>query len=658
MNTPSFSYLQCRFLRPLTFAIGLYIGASALAPSTAQASDAFLDAQDAFRRGNGPRLAAIAPKLKGHPLSPYVEYYQLRMQIEQVGKREIDAFIERYNGDYLTEALRADWLRQLARRERWDAFYAEYPRLLQPDGELKCMDLSGRRQRQDPALKDEAVALWRGLPELGDACHRLFTVLFDGGVLPESEIWQRARQQFELGRHTLAKQALGYLPKTRRLNERAWSALNNKPESFLNGFPAERPLAGPNRELVVLAVQRLARSAPETAARQLKRLAPALPAAERGFLWGQIASQAAYQHQPGALQWYALADPASLSDEQQRWAVRAALREGDWPRVSQLISAMPPPLADEPAWIYWQARALRVTGRPEAAVLLFERIAAQPTFYGVLAAEELGRRADPPAKAAPVTPEELAEVSELPALRRSLALFQLDQRVEAVREWSWGLKGMSDRQLLAAAELAKRQRVFDRAISTAEKTQKEHDYSMRYLAPYDDKVRPAAKLATLDDAWVYGLMRQESRFITGARSSVGAQGLMQIMPATAKWVAKKLSLKHYHPSQASEIDTNVLLGTTYLRLVYENLDRHPVLASAAYNAGPSRAKRWRDPQRTLEGAIYTESIPFAETRDYVKKVLTNAVFYTMLLNGRQDSLKARLGVVSPVGDSAAGEELP
>lgn len=658
MNTPSFSYLQCKFFRPLTFVIGLCLGASALAPAAAQAGDAFLDAQDAFRRGNAPRLAAVAPKLKGHPLWPYVEYYQLRMQIDQVGKREVDAFIERYNGDYLADALRADWLRQLARRERWDAFEAEYPRLVQPDGELKCMDLSSRRERRDPALKDEALALWRGLPELGEACHRVFAVLFDGGLLPESEIWQRARQQFELGRYAMAKQALGYLPKTRRIDERAWSALNNKAESFLNGFSGERQLAAPNRELVVLAVQRLARSAPDAAARQLKRLSSALPAAERGFLWGQVASQAAFQHQPEALQWFALADPASLSSEQQRWAVRAALRAGDWLRVSQSIASMPPALADEPAWIYWQARALRSTGRPEAAVLLFERIAAQPNFYGVLAAEELGRSASPPAKAASVTHEELAAVSELPALRRSLALFQLDQRTEAVREWSWGLKGMSDRQLLAAAELAKRQRVFDRAINTAEKTQKEHDYSMRYLAPYDDKIRPAAKLATLDDAWVYGLMRQESRFITGARSSAGAQGLMQIMPATAKWVAKKLSLKHYHPSQASEIDTNVLLGTTYLRLVFESLDRHPVLASAAYNAGPSRAKRWRDPQRALEGAIYAESIPFSETRDYVKKVLTNTVFYTMLLNGRQDSLKARLGVVLPAADRASGEELP
>jgi soluble lytic murein transglycosylase len=151
-------------------------------------------------------------------------------------------------------------------------------------------------------------------------------------------------------------------------------------------------------------------------------------------------------------------------------------------------------------------------------------------------------------------------------------------------------------------------------------------------------------------------MRQESRFITVAKSSVGAQGLMQVMPATARWVAKKLGLRDYHPSKVAEIDTNVLLGTSYLRMVFESLDKHPVLASAAYNAGPGRARRWRDPQRTLEGAIYTETIPFSETRDYVKKVLANAVIYTSLLSGKPDSLKARLGVIRSAASSAPPDE--
>ena len=581
------------------------------------------------------------------------------MQIDQLDKRDVDAFIQTYAGDYVAEALRADWLRLLARKERWTEFLAEFPKLQQADNDMKCLSLNARRQRPDPQLQNDAQALWRNLSEMGDSCTRAFTLLFEQNLLPESEIWARARQQFELGRYAQAKHTLDFLPKTQHIDASTWSALNNKPENFLRGFFSEREITRPQRELVVLAIQRLGRSNPRDAAQQLKRLTSALPPAERTFLWGQIASAAASQHLPEALEWFAASHPKSLSDEQQRWAVRAALRAGDWPRVNQLINAMPPNLAEEPAWIYWQGRALHKAGKSEAGDALFNKIAGQPHFYGVLATEELGRRAESPPRAASASNKEMIDIAAIGAIQRALAFFKIDGRTEAVREWNWALKNMTDRQLLAAAELARRQHLFDRAINTAEKTVKEHDYTLRYLTPYDEKIRPASKQAMLDEAWVYGLMRQESRFITVAKSSVGAQGLMQLMPGTAKWVAKKLGLKNFHPSQVNDIEINVLLGTSYLRLIYENLDNHPVLASAAYNAGPGRAKRWRDPQKPLEGAIYAESIPFSETRDYVKKVMANAVFYSILLKGNQDSIKTRLGIVAAGSkENASGEDLP
>ena len=171
-------------------------------------------------------------------------------------------------------------------------------------------------------------------------------------------------------------------------------------------------------------------------------------------------------------------------------------------------------------------------------------------------------------------------------------------------------------------------------------------------------MRPAAKSQSLDDAWVYGLMRQESRFVTNAKSSAGASGLMQLMPATAKWVARKIGLKDFHQGQVNDTETNLLLGTTYMRMVMESLDNHPVLASAAYNAGPGRARKWRA-DRPLEGAIYAETIPFNETRDYVKKVMSNSVYYSALFDGKPQSIKSRLGVIGPrSGVDPKAEELP
>jgi soluble lytic murein transglycosylase len=326
--------------------------------------------------------------------------------------------------------------------------------------------------------------------------------------------------------------------------------------------------------------------------------------------------------------------------------------------VRSTIEKMSPTLAAQPDWTYWLGRAYRAGGRVEDANALFTKIAGLPNFYGNLADDELGRPIMTPPKAAAPTREELVTVNANPGVQRTLAFFRMNQRFEGTKEWSWALRGMNDRELLTASDIAHRSGIYDRAIAAADRTKSEHDYSLRYLAPFGEQIRSAAKDQSLDGAWVYGLMRQESRFITNAKSTVGASGLMQLMPATAKWVARKIGLKDYHHGQVNDTETNVLLGTTYMRLVLESLDNHPVLASAAYNAGPGRAQKWRASQ-PLEGAIYAETIPFNETRDYVKKVMSNSVYYSALFDGKPQTMKSRLGMIAPrTGAEAKREELP
>ncbi|MBY0576096.1 MAG: lytic transglycosylase domain-containing protein, partial [Gallionellaceae bacterium] len=210
----------------------------------------------------------------------------------------------------------------------------------------------------------------------------------------------------------------------------------------------------------------------------------------------------------------------------------------------------------------------------------------------------------------------------------------------------WTLRNFSDQELLAAAEIARRNEMYDRAIGAADMTVSVHDFSLRYLAPYRDAMRAHIRESGLEEAWVYGLMRQESRFATAAKSNVGAAGLMQIMPATARWIAKKLGLKKFKQSLIHQVDTNLRLGTYYMKTVLSSLDGSPVLASAAYNAGPGRARQWRG-DVPLEGAIYAETIPFDETRDYVKKVMSNTVHYARQFDAPQQPLKQRLGIIAP-----------
>jgi soluble lytic murein transglycosylase len=225
-------------------------------------------------------------------------------------------------------------------------------------------------------------------------------------------------------------------------------------------------------------------------------------------------------------------------------------------------------------------------------------------------------------------------------------------RFEGTREWNWALNGFTERQLLAAAEFARQNDILDRMLATSERTRTEFDYTQRFPAPHNDILHPTAQGLGLDQAWVYGLIRQESRFVSDAQSGVGASGLMQVMPSTGKWVAEKIGLTDYGHGMLSDIRTNIVLGTNYLNMVLNNADGSQVLATAAYNAGPGRARTWRGLLTApMEGAVFVETIPFEETRTYVRNVMSNATNYAALFEKRPQSLKARLGTITPRGNS-------
>ena len=636
--------------------LALSLSFSALAQDSRDA--AFLVARDAFRSGDRNKLERATAQLGNHELAPYAENYRLRMNIDQGDYAGLRDFFDRYEKSYVVEKLRADWIRWLGKRATWNEIDSEFPKMIAPEPDVTCYSQQARLARNDRSVLDEAEKLWLTQLEAPEACRPVFEALVASQRLTADDVWARARRQVEANRPGQAKATLNYLPDSQMPDFRAFDSAINSGMAYLARQPGNWPASRGGREVAAVAIQRIALNDPRVAADELDKLKGRMQESERQWAWGQIGLQAAKKHMPEAVAWYASAGKAPLSDDAYQWKVRAALRAQEWGVVRDTILAMPPALAALPEWTYWLGRAQKAGGKSTEADALFEKIAGQPNFYGNLADEELGRNIMPPPKAKAPTAEEQKAARDNPGIRRALAFFRLDMRTEAVKEWNWSLRGMEDRELLAAANLAKGNQIWDRAINTADRTKNEHDYSLRFLAPYGDQVRPAAQNQSLDDAWVYGLMRQESRFITSAKSNVGASGLMQLMPATAKWVAKKIGLRDYNHGRVNETETNVLLGTSYMRLVMENLDNHPVLASAAYNAGPGRAKKWRA-DRPLEGAIYAESIPFSETRDYVKKVMSNAVYYSILFNGKPDSLKARLGTVgAKTADGMKDADLP
>ena len=617
------------------------------APALAEVSpDALLAARDAAKAGDKAAFDALAPAFEGDELSVYFEYWRLQAGLKDADPAQVRDFLQRNDGSYIADKLRGDWLRVMGKEARWDIFDADYPGLQQPDQEIACHVLQRRLARNDGDALDEAMPLWLKLVDTPEACYPVLEALIIGKRIQADDVWARIRRQFETNRLSGARHTMNYLPESQTPDAKVLQAFTKSPTRWLAKLPINALSQRKNQELAALAISRIARNDPAAAAEQLARIEAKLPVEARGWAWGQVGWKAAQQHMPEAAAWFRQTGEVALSDEVSQWKVRAALRAQDWASVRTAIETMPAALASQPAWIYWLGRAYAADGRVEEAAARYARISGQPNFYGNLADEALGRHIDLPFKAEPATNEEIDRVADISGIRRGLALLRAGLRLEGVREFNWGLRNLDDRGLLAAAELARRAQVFDRAISAADRTKNVHDYTLRYLAPFSEQVRAAARNQMLDDAWVYGLMRQESRFVTDARSSAGASGLMQLMPATARWVARKIGLSDYSPDQVNDTDTNLLLGTSYMRMVLEDLDNHPVLASAAYNAGPRRARRWRA-DRPLEGAIYAETIPFSETRDYVKKVMSNTAYYAVLFGQSGQTLTQRLGIVGP-----------
>jgi soluble lytic murein transglycosylase len=352
------------------------------------------------------------------------------------------------------------------------------------------------------------------------------------------------------------------------------------------------------------------------------------------------------------------------------WKARAALRAGrtpQWPTLLSAIEAMGDEARKDPAWIYWKARALLAHGgddrRAEAAKLL-ESIASPRGFYEQLALEDLGRKVTVPPRPAPLTPQEREAVRLNASLNRGLYAIAIGLRSEGVREWNYGTNlaqpgGLSERELLAAAAFACEREVWDRCINTSERTRDAFDVEQRFPMPFRDAVVQRAQQIALDPAYVYGLIRQESRFIMDARSHVGASGLMQVMPATARWTARKLGMNGFNASQLNDRDTNIAIGTGYLKLVLDDFGGSMPLAAAAYNAGPGRPRNWRNGP-VMEAAAWAENVPFGETRDYVKKVLANTTMYAAILTGQPQSLKERLGTIGPreASQPEASRDLP
>lgn len=650
-------------------------------PGLSSASDALiLEMNKAFKRGDKSRLTQLQPQARGHALQAWADYWELKARLDEASPQEVQDFLARYAGSYQEDRLRNDWLLLLGKRRDWTSFDTEYPKYrMHDDREVRCYALLVEHLKNpvpDARLADEVRKNWLSQREADDGCTAAVEQLIGSKSLTPQDAWQKARLATEANRPRAARDAVQMIaPEAAGMV----AELTSSPIKFLTG--KHLALRTVRKEIITLALIKLATSDAAGAAFQLEsKWTLQLTAEERNWVWGVIGKQAATRMgtvpASDALQYFArVSKDSDLNNDMLAWKARAALRvdtQPNWPQVLMAINAMSEEARKEPTWTYWKARALLATAPPDAApktaasgaaqlisiapqraeaLALLQSIASVRGFYEQLALEELGQKITVPAKPAPLTPEEKEAAQRNPGLNRAVYAIMIGLRSEGVREWNFSTNmekrgGMGERELLAAAQFACDRQIWDRCINTSERTRVELDFNQRFPTPFRETVVKRSQSINLDPAYVYGLIRQESRFVMDARSGVGASGLMQVMPATARWTARKIGLESFSVDQLNDHDTNIMIGTAYLKLALDDLGGSMAMAAAAYNAGPGRPRTWRN-GHVLDAAIWAENVPFSETRDYVKKVLSNTTNYAAMLSGQPQSLKTRLGVIGP-----------
>ncbi|MEQ1488183.1 MAG: transglycosylase SLT domain-containing protein [Methylotenera sp.] len=655
----------------LIFRLLLALAAITLSSQVFAMSDEalFAHARAAYASKNEIALSDDASQLKTQQylLAPYADYWLMLLKLEKnnVRDEEVQNFLVQYLDMPFADRVRGEWLKKLGKEQNWGPFFEELDLFKRDDVAVQCYAMQGHTLLNDADVKAQAKALWLSNLALPSNCTQTFDALQLAEVLSVDDIWARFRLALQDAKLGVAKSTITRVPGFDTTNFKLLDRAYQSPKAFLeNGVASYKSRFGAEANLYAL--DRLARTKIEDAISTYNKVQHQFEADNRAYGWGRVAYHAARSHHPQAVSFYAEAYGAMLDKEQLAWKVRAALREQDWQAVLDAVAAMQPKQLEEGAWRYWKARALKALGKNESAQLaeanaIFSKLSTERHFYGWLAAEELESVMSNPATDFIPTDNEVTAIASQLGIKRALALQRLDMRVEAKAEWVWAARGFDDPQLLAAAEYGIRQKWYDIAIYSADNTKITHNFNLRYPTPYRDLFHTSASNAGLDEAWVYGITRQESRFMHYAKSGVGAAGLMQLMPATAKWTAKRMGLDGYHNGMIHDLSTNIDLGTYYMRYTLDQMGGNAVMATAGYNAGPSRAKKWMH-TKPLEAAIYIESIPFTETRGYVQKVMANAQIYAPRLIDKKgggakiQTLKARLGNVPGTGLPVITEE--
>jgi soluble lytic murein transglycosylase len=608
----------------------------------------FLEAKKALEQGDARKFLQTASTLQDYPLYPYLVYWHLRRHLGEQDETTIQAFLDTNSDTPLASRLQRAWLRRLARDGRWQQYLSFYNGSRRAD--LRCYaHLAELKTGSVEAAWKGAEALWMvgHSQSSSSACDPLFDAWEQAGGIDKGMRWDRIKLAMANGEGELAAYLAKSLDETAQQRVALWRRVENQPELI-----GEEQALGQddeiNRLIIMQGMHRLARRDPANAIAKWSKIANwyRFSDEQRRQLANTIAMNFAYDGDARALNWFAKLPDQRISESSAGWAVRAALRDSDWKSVLEWIGKVPAEKRYTEQWQYWQARAYEGLGEQGLAEPIYRRVSASRSYYGFLAADRSDNPYNLEHEPLQVNAESLAQLKKMPALIRARELYHLTMTRDARYEWDYAVSRMSREERLVAGKLADEWQWYDRALLTLAKAQHFDDLNIRFPLAYHEEVTREAEKRNLDPAWIYAVARQESAFIEDVRSSAGALGLMQLMPATGRSIARQLKTS-VNNKILLQPETNIRFGSYYLQQVLNRFN-NPVMATAAYNAGPHRIERWKPKEGTIDADIWVDNIPFNETRKYVRRVMAYSVFYDQRLNRPIKRLKERMPAVGDV----------
>ncbi|MGB5259885.1 MAG: transglycosylase SLT domain-containing protein [Gammaproteobacteria bacterium] len=620
---------RARFNRIAATVVASLLIAAAMASvdPLADARTRFLDALSALDRGQLDSFRKIAGQLEDYPLYPYLEYRALRKRLNKASHAEMARFIERYADQPVGQRMRRAWLHALAKQHEWKDFLSVYTD--NQSTRLQCYYLRARQETNDTEnLVEDALPLWMVGHSQDKACDTIFKYLDRQGAFTRERVWERIRLAMQEGQPSLADYLAKRLPANDRKWVSAWRDARSRPASALTSkqLAADVPRA---REIVLFALRRITRSDLDEAQEKWAIIKPRydFDPEESAELERYMALRAAWRRHPQAHDWLLALPDTAVDEDVREWRARTAIADGLWDTLLSHIAQMPPEERQLEEWRYWEARAYQEIGATLQASNRFARLARERDYHGFLAADELAWPYEMDNRPLELDPADIKALAERPGFVRARELYRAEMWVDARREWRNAISDLSKEQIKQAAALAHQWGWHDQAILTVARAREFGDLELRFPLAHKDHVELHAGENKLDPGHVFAVIRQESAFNPDARSSAGARGLMQLMPSTGRTTARKYSIPLGGLHRLYEAAKNISIGTAYLNQVMEDYGRNIVLASAAYNAGPHRVKRWLPEEDKQEAERWVAMVPFDETRNYIQRVLAYSAIY-------------------------------